>query len=132
MRHVFRAAAWIVIAVFPAALAAQTTTATIRGVVHDPQGAPVPAATVVVNGRGTGLTRTVQTATDGSFVLASLPPALMDLTVSARGFAAAKRSGLLLEVGQTATVDIALTVAGPGNRGCGGECHGCRHLAFSG
>ncbi|MDP9323918.1 MAG: TonB-dependent receptor, partial [Acidobacteriota bacterium] len=112
MRHVFRAAAWIVIA-FPAALAsAQTTTATIRGVVHDPQGAPVPAATVVANGRGTGLTRTVQTATDGSFVLGSLPPALMDLTVSARGFTAAKRSGLLLEVGQTATVDIALTVAG--------------------
>ena len=113
MNHVFRAAAWIIFALFPAALAsAQTTTATLRGVVHDPQGAPVPAATVVVNGRDTGLTRTVQTATDGSFVLGSLPPALMDLTASARGFTAAKRSGLLLEVGQTATVDIALTIAG--------------------
>jgi hypothetical protein len=113
MRHVFRAAAWFILVLIPAALAsAQATTATIRGVVHDPQGAPVAAATVAVNGRDTGITRTVQTAADGSFVLGSLPPALVDLTVTARGFAPAKRSGLLLEVGQTATVDIPLSVAG--------------------
>jgi hypothetical protein len=112
MRHLFRAAALVIVALVPGLASAQTTTATIRGVVHDPQGAPVPSATVAVSGRDTGITRSVQTATDGTFVIASLLPSVVDLTVSAGGFAPVKRTGLVLEVGQTAAVDISLALAG--------------------
>jgi hypothetical protein len=112
MRHLFRAAALVIVALVPGLASAQTTTATIRGVVHDPQGAPVPSATVAVSGRDTGISRSVQTATDGTFVIASLLPSVVDLTVSAGGFAPVKRTGLVLEVGQTAAVDISLVLAG--------------------
>src|SRR5215208_121646 len=112
MRHLFRAAALVIVALVPGLASAQTTTATIRGVVHDPQGAPVPSATVAVSGRDTGISRTVQTATDGTFVIGSLLPSVVDLTVSAGGFAPVTRTGLVLEVGQTAAVDISLALAG--------------------
>jgi hypothetical protein len=112
MRHLFRAAALVMVALVPGLASAQATTATIRGVVHDPQGAPVPSATVAVSGRDTGISRSVQTATDGTFVIGSLLPSVVDLTVSAGGFAPVKRTGLVLEVGQTAAVDISLALAG--------------------
>ncbi|HEY8550686.1 MAG TPA: TonB-dependent receptor, partial [Vicinamibacterales bacterium] len=101
------------LAVLQVALApAQTTTATIRGQVSDPQGAPIPTAWVTVTSRGTGLSRTVPAAEDGSFVVSNLPPATADVTVQANGFAPARRSGIVLEVGQTVDLDIELTVGG--------------------
>ncbi len=113
MRYVCRVTVWIIVAIVHVGSAfGQTTTATIRGRVHDQQGAPIPSAAVTVTARGTGLSRTVQTASDGSFVAGSLQPTVVDLTVSAPGFAAAKRTGLVLEVGQSAEIDIALSVAG--------------------
>lgn len=113
MRGVCRAAAWMLVAFLQAGFATgQTTTATLRGRIHDQQGAPVPAATVTVSGRGTGMSRTVQTMSDGTFVVASLLPTVVDLTVSATGFAVAKRAGVLLEVGRTSSVDLELSVAG--------------------
>jgi hypothetical protein len=113
MGHVCRAVTWTMLVVLQAGFAfGQTNTATIRGRVHDAQGASVPSATVTVTNPDTGISRTVQTASDGSFIVGSLLPAVVDLTVSARGFAATKRSGLLLEIGRTAAVDIELSVAG--------------------
>ena len=113
MRHVCRVTVWMFVALLHVGFASgQTTTATIHGRVHDQQGAPIPSATVTVTGRGTGLSRAVQTASDGSFVAGSLQPSIVDLSVSARGFATAKRTGLVLEVGQSAEIDIALSVAG--------------------
>jgi outer membrane receptor protein involved in Fe transport len=90
----------------------QANTATIRGRVHDGQGASVPSATVTVSSRDTGLTRTVQVDRDGSFVIPSLVPATVDVAVTATGFATTTRSGVVLEVGQTAAVDIELSVRG--------------------
>ena len=71
----------------------QATTATIRGLVRDAQGRPVPSATVTVTGRETGLSRVVPVDDDGAFVVANLPPAVVDLTVTASGFADATRTG---------------------------------------
>ena len=113
MRHACRLTVWMIVALVHVGSAfGQTTTATIRGRVHDQQGAPIPSAAVTVTSRGTGGSRTVQTASDGSFVAGSLQPTAVDLTVSARGFATANRTGLVLEVGQSAEIDIALSVAG--------------------
>ena len=85
MGRVCRVGVWTVAALLQVALAYGQTTATIRGRVRDAQAAPVAAATVTVTGRDTGLTRVVPTADDGSFVVANLPPAVVDLTVSASG-----------------------------------------------
>jgi outer membrane receptor protein involved in Fe transport len=103
---------WTVVAVLHVTLAYGQTTATLRGQVRDAQGAAVASATVTVSSRSTGLSRSVPTNSDGSFVVANLPPSVVDLTVSAKGFSEAKRTGLALEVGQAAAVEIELTVAG--------------------
>ncbi len=97
---------------FVTAAYAQPTTATVRGRVQDSQGRPVPSATVTVAGRDTGLTREVPVDADGSFVVAGLPPSVVDVTVGASGFAEARRAGIVLEVGRSVTVDVALAVAG--------------------
>ena len=113
MSRVCRLVLWTTLLVLNVSFAAaQSTTATIRGQVRDGQGAPVPSATVTVTGPQTGLTRTVPVQDDGSYVVANLPPAAVDVAVSARGFADAKRTGLVLEVGQTVAVDLTLAVAG--------------------
>ena len=90
----------------------QAATATIRGLVRDSQGRPVSSATVTVTGRETGLSRVVPTGEDGSFVVANLPPAVVDLTVTASGFGDATHGNIVLEVGQAVTVDVSLAVAG--------------------
>jgi outer membrane receptor protein involved in Fe transport len=113
MRQVCRVAAWAIGIFLQVGLAfGQANTATIRGRVHDAQGASIASATVTVSGRDTGLSRTVQAGNDGTFVIASLPPATIDITVSAGGFATSTRRGFVLEVGQTASVDVELSVGG--------------------
>ena len=91
---------------------AQAATATIRGLVRDSQGRPVPSATVTVTGPGTALSRVVPTGEDGSFVVANLPPIVVNLTVTASGFGDATHGNIVLEVGQAVTIDVSLAVAG--------------------
>jgi hypothetical protein len=91
---------------------AQTTSATITGRILDPQGAPAPAITVSVTGQGTGVSRTAVTDTNGLYVLSNLPPGVVDLGVSATGFAEISRKDLALEVGRTYSFDFRLTVGG--------------------
>src|SRR5690349_8515750 len=93
------AAAAALVLVQATAAFGQAATATVRGRVDDAQGRPVASATVTVTAPDTGLTRTVPTAGDGTFAIASLPPAAIDVTVSASGFAEARRPGIVLEVG---------------------------------
>ena len=87
-------------------------TSTIRGRVQDAQSAPIAGARVTVTAPATGATREVPTSADGSFLIANLPPAIVDVAVSAPGLTDVARRGLLLEVGQTLVVDIDMSVAG--------------------
>ena len=91
-------------------LFAQTTSATINGRILDPQGAPAPAVTVSVTGRDTGVSRTAVTDSDGLYVLSNLPPGVVDLGVTATGFAPISRQDLALEVGRTYSFDFRLTI----------------------
>ena len=72
----------------------------------------MPSATVTVIGRGTAVSRVVPTGEDGSFVVANLPPIVVDLTVTASGFGDATHGNIVLEVGQAVTIDVSLAVAG--------------------
>ena len=89
---------------------AQSTAGTLRGVVRDEKGAPVPGAAVEVVTPGTALMRRATTDASGSFVVVDVPPAVVDVTISASGFGDVRRTGIPVEVGQTASLVVALPV----------------------
>ena len=89
---------------------AQQITGSIRGSIFDPSGAVVQDATVTAKQVETGLIRTVSSAKDGSFLLVELPVGHYSLEVSARGFQMYVQEGISLNVNETATVPVRLTV----------------------
>jgi len=89
---------------------AQQITGSIRGSIFDPSGAVVQDATVMAKQVETGLIRTVSSAKDGSFLLVELPVGHYSFEVSARGFQMYVQEGISLNVNETATVPVRLTV----------------------
>ena len=57
------------------------------------------------------MTRESRADADGYFAIASLPPGTIDLIVSAAGFAERRVTGVRLEVGQAAEVDVPLQLS---------------------
>jgi hypothetical protein len=93
----------------PAAFA-QSTSATIRGqVVVD--SAPAGNAQVTATNLATGLKRTVQTANNGNYTLAGLPPGSYRIDVVAAGRTNSKNVTVM--VGQTATLDVGVGGVAP-------------------
>jgi len=86
------------------------TTASFSGVVSDPSGARVPNASVTIASPEQGITRTFKTDAEGNFTFSLLPAATYTLTVEAVGFKTFKQQGITLEVGQSATQSVALTI----------------------
>ena len=87
-----------------------TTTATLSGVVADPSGALVPAATVTLTSSEKGITRQFITAADGRYSFIQLPPSTYVLSVSAKGFETYKQAGIALNPADTDTQNVALVV----------------------
>ncbi|HEX8492184.1 MAG TPA: TonB-dependent receptor [Pyrinomonadaceae bacterium] len=98
--------------VFASALnyqAQQSTAATLRGIVKDPNGAVVQNATVKVTQISTATMRETQTSDEGAYVLSNLPPGAYELRVEAKGFATkTSKLPVVLQVGQSVTLDVAL------------------------
>lgn len=92
--------------------AAQTFRGSIIGTVTDPAGAVIAGATVTAKNTATGLTRTTQTSTDGSFSLPELTIGTYQVTVTKSGFETAVASGVSVEVASARHVDFTLK---PGN-----------------
>jgi len=90
---------------------AQLPTATLNGIVTDPNGALVPGAKVNLTSQATGLSREVTSSADGLYVFASLAAGLYDVRVEASGFAAKEHKDIRLEVGRVTTLDVGLEVA---------------------
>src|SRR5579872_1494852 len=84
--------------------------AAISGKVKDATGADVGGATVTVKSLETGATRTTATDEAGNFRILSLPVGPQEITVNKTGFKEAVRTGVNLEVGQQAVVNIQLEV----------------------
>src|SRR5215831_14855485 len=91
---------------------AQVGTASLSGAILDASGAVVPDADVILHSTQGAFARTVRTAADGSYVIASLQPGTYELTVRAAGFQEQKSAGIQLSSGQAATVNLNLAVAG--------------------
>src|SRR5437667_7257093 len=93
---------------------AQLPTGTILGVVKDSSGAVIPGANVTITNVDTSLTRTGASTEDGSYRFPALPVGHYRLEVTKEGFSALSRTGITLEVGQEATIELILEVGSPG------------------
>lgn len=94
----------------PSALMAQVTTATIVGTITDSSGAAVPGAHIIATNVGTALARAVQSNGEGEYRIEFLPVGEYSLEVSAAGFRKVVRKNIVLQVDQTARVDVGLSV----------------------
>ena len=89
---------------------AQTITATVTGIVTDQASAVVPGAKVTISSSNTGQNKVVTSDGEGRFTVPFLQPGEYRITVEANGFSKTVRSGITLEVGQTATLNFSLKV----------------------
>jgi hypothetical protein len=85
--------------------------ASIKGIVTDPSGAPVPAATVTTKNTETGATRSAVTDDAGRYQIVWLAVGQYELRVFKAGFQDSIRTGIRLVVGQEASVDLKLQVS---------------------
>ncbi len=88
---------------------AQTPTGSIIGVVRDPSGAAVAAASVKVLSISTGLARTIVTSATGDYSIPVLPAGEYVVSVEASGFQSEVRQASV-EAGETTTADFKLIV----------------------
>jgi hypothetical protein len=101
-----------IVVVSAAGVFAQTFTATVTGLVTDPQGAAIPGATVTVTSVATGVKKSVTTDSNGAYVMPLLQPSEYTVTAEAAGFQRVSRSGIRLEVNQTAEINLQLALTG--------------------
>src|SRR5258708_4134575 len=86
--------------------------ASIKGIVTDPPGAPVPSASIPAKSAEPRAIRTAITDDAGRFLVLSLPVGEYEVRAAKPGFQDAVRGGLHLTVGQEASVDLRLQVSG--------------------
>jgi len=103
----------MIASVFALALASpvfgqQAATATIEGIVTDPQNAVIPGAKVTVKNVDNGLTREITTDDSGIYRIAALPPGTYHISASGKGFAENKYGAVTLTVGQKLNLDLTL------------------------
>jgi outer membrane receptor protein involved in Fe transport len=99
-----------VVLAIPLAASAQVTTATVVGTISDPGGSAVVGAEVIARNVDTGLTRSVRSGDDGAYRLEFLPVGKYEIEVTYTGFKKSLLSGIVLQVSDTARVDVALAV----------------------
>src|SRR5215475_1519624 len=85
-----------------------TASATLEGRVMDKAQAVIKGATVTINNKATGVTRTILTNDAGVYRFELLPAGKYDIKVSASGFASAVTESLEVLVGRATTLDYAL------------------------
>ena len=93
----------------PLALA-QTTTATLLGVVRDASGAVVPQARVTARNVLTSFARSAVTDDSGAYLIPNLPVGEYSVTAEREGFRRFIQDGITLVVNENARVDVILTV----------------------
>lgn len=95
----------VIVTATPVPVAAQTITASISGQVRDAQGAPVPNAVITARNEGTNQSVTTTAGADGQYTLAGLRPATYTISTEIGG--AAVSQSVTVEIGQSATLDLA-------------------------
>jgi hypothetical protein len=83
----------------------------IRGTVTDPSGAVVTGANVTATDLAKGIKHTVSTDANGQYRLTGLLPAAYSLSVAKSGFQSEVAKNVVVNVGQTSTVDFPMKVS---------------------
>ena len=91
-------------------LLGQTIDTGILGTVRDTSGGVVTGATVVISHPATGGRQERATSTEGAYEVRYLLPGDYHVEVHAPGFRTARRSGVVLQIGQQARLDFVLEV----------------------
>src|SRR5487761_1146305 len=89
---------------------AQVVGATLSGTVTDPSGAVIPSAKIAIMNTATGVTRDVTSNSAGLYNAPNLLPGPYSVTVSKSGFSTVVRSGIVLTVGASQVLNVALQV----------------------
>lgn len=90
---------------------AQVGTASLGGFITDSSGASIPNATVTLTSVLQKYKRETTTSSGGEYAIPALPPGDYELSVTAAGFAPAKKTGVRLSSGQASALDVQLSVA---------------------
>ncbi len=87
---------------------AQEITGTILGTVRDVSGGTIADATITVTNEGTGVSRTINSDTNGDYIVHLLPVGTYTVKIERQGFTAYVQKGIVLAVNQNARVDASL------------------------
>ena len=87
-------------------------TGAIRGTVLDATGARIPAASVIVVNRATGVRRGLLTNEEGSFDAQMLTPGSYEVRVKAKGMSPLETKTLMVELGSIVELRLTMRVAG--------------------
>lgn len=100
----------------PASAQSGTAAAQLSGTVTDESGGTVAKASITLRETDKNLTYTTASTSSGFYVFPNVPPGRYELKVSFAGFAAYTQTGIVLTVGQTATINVVLHVAAKGEQ----------------
>jgi hypothetical protein len=116
MPNWFRRIPWLLIPVLALSFtiaSAQQLTATLSGIAMDQTDAHIPGAAVTVTNDATGDVRDSKADSSGFFSVTALIPGTYTVTITAKGFAAWKETGVLLNQGDSRSLpNIHLRVGG--------------------
>jgi hypothetical protein len=97
------------LSILTAPIHAQTTGATVRGNVVDPDNALIPGAVVTLTPT-TGKALTATSKSDGTYTFTGVPAGTYSLTATANGFATFVKLSVRINAGQALTQDVKMTL----------------------
>ena len=106
---------FLLVALLPATVWAQAYSGSLTGVIKDPSGAVVPGAEVKLTDVNKGYSLDVKTDESGRYLLRSIAPGTYRLSIVASGFRAYLQQGIVLDVGQNASIDVTLQLGEQSN-----------------
>jgi len=95
---------------FVAPAGAQSSSATINGIVLDPSGAAIAGAQIVVVNDGTGVQYTTKTNGEGIYVVPNLPPGPYRIQVSNSGFKTIIKPDIVIHVQDALAINFTLPI----------------------
>jgi hypothetical protein len=100
---------FLIVSLVPFA-AGQTTFGSITGTVTDPSGAAVPGVQITVTDQANGLVHRAKSGSDGVYTVPDVPVGTYRAHAEAQGFSPVERSGVVVFVHQSVTLDFTLSV----------------------
>src|SRR5258708_26324241 len=88
----------LILLVISSTVSGQVSTASVNGVVRDPQGAVIPGATIVLRSVDTGVQHSSVSNGAGNYVILNITPGRYTIQASARGFNPERTDEFILPV----------------------------------